>query len=130
MKQLFFIFCMAAIACCSSKTKLSKTVNQASTDKSIPVTGNLPACIDSLISVFKKEEPQNPPRKIISYTYQGKTVYYVTAPCCDFFTDLYNNDCVLMGHPDGGFTGRGDGGFPDFEKEKSNEKLVWEDKRK
>lgn len=34
-----------------------------------------------------------------------------------------------MGHPDGGITGRGDGKFPYFDKERTNEKLLWEDKR-
>ena len=83
-----------------------------------------------MIKGFEKEEKQNPPRKIYRYTYKGKTVYYVTPPCCDFYSDLYDSTCKLIGHPDGGFTGKGDRRMPDFHTSKSNEKLIWEDKRK
>ncbi|MBS1742291.1 MAG: hypothetical protein JST81_04590 [Bacteroidetes bacterium] len=79
---------------------------------------------------FAAEEKQNPPRKIIRYEYEGKTVYYVTPPCCDFFSDLYDSTCVLIGHPDGGFTGKGDGKLSDFNEKKKREVLVWEDRRK
>jgi hypothetical protein len=90
----------------------------------------IPACINRLIDQFKSEEKQNPPRSIYRYKYEGKTVYYVTAPCCDFFSDLYDSACNLMGHPDGGFTGNGDGSLPGFQEKKSEEKLVWKDSRK
>lgn len=130
MKHLLFIICIAAVSCCSTKTKTANEIVDKPIELPIPAVENSAACIIKLIEGFEKEEKQNPPRKIYSYTYRGKTVYYVTPPCCDFFSDLYNSDCVLMGHPDGGITGRGDGKFPDFEKTKSNEKLVWEDKRK
>ena len=83
-----------------------------------------------MIKKFSSEEKTNPPRKIYSYTYKGKKVYYVPGPCCDNFSDLYDSNCRLLGHPDGGFTGRGDGKFKDFAQEKKNEKLVWADKRK
>jgi hypothetical protein len=88
-----------------------------------------PACVQRLITGFKKDPVQNPPRSIYRYTYHGKTVYYVPAPCCDFFSDLYDSACTLIAHPDGGFTGRGDGKAPGFMKERSNEKLLWKDNR-
>ena len=90
----------------------------------------VPACIDKLISTYRSEEIKNPPRKVYSYTYMGKTVYYVPAICCDFFSDLYDNSCTLIAHPDGGITGKGDGRAADFMKARSNEKLIWEDTRK
>ena len=129
MKQLIFFFCIAAVSCCGSKkTAVSVTGNQPATD-GVAVPENLPSCLDQLIGRYRQEEKQNPPRKIYSYSYLGKTVYYVTAPCCDFFTDLFDSNCQLMGHPDGGITGRGDGKFPGFDKDRTNEKLLWEDKR-
>lgn len=91
---------------------------------------SIPACIGKLIADFTAAPIGNPPRKILSYTYQNRTVYYVEAQCCDMFSDLYDANCMLLGHPDGGITGRGDGGFTDFTKERTNEKLVWADKRK
>ena len=90
----------------------------------------LPVAIQQLIKQYTSEAKANPPRTIYSYTYKDKTVYYVTAPCCDFFTDLYDSKGKLIGHPDGGFTGRGDGNFADFSEKKKNEKMVWADKRK
>lgn len=83
-----------------------------------------------MIEQIKKEEVQNPPKKIYSYLYKGKTVYYVTAQCCDFFSDLYDEDCKLIAHPDGGITGKGDGRARDFVDTRRDEKLVWEDSRK
>ena len=89
-----------------------------------------PACVREMIEKFSSEEVTNPPRKIYKYNYNGKIVFYVPALCCDFFSDLYDMDCKLIGHPDGGYTGKGDGSFSDFNKVKKNEKLIWEDSRK
>lgn len=89
----------------------------------------LPYCLNKLVTKFRQEEVQNPPRKIYSYSYNGNIVYYVTPPCCDFFSDLYDKNCNLIAHPDGGITGRGDGRAKDFLNSRSNEKLVWEDSR-
>ena len=93
-------------------------------------TAPLPVAIQQLIKQYAAEEKANPPRTIYSYIYNGQTVYYVTAPCCDFFTDLYDSKGKLIAHPSGGFTGRGDGQLPDFDAKKTNEKIVWADKRK
>lgn len=102
--------------------------NESSNDKE-NIKG-LPSCMVKLIAKFKQEDVQNPPRKIFSYTYYGATVYYVSPPCCDFFSDLYDSNCKIIAHPDGGITGRGDGRAKDFVKLRTNEKLVWEDLRK
>lgn len=118
MKQLIWLlsFSLAVSSCSNSKN--SKTD-----------PASLPICIQDLIKKHQSEEIKNPPIKIYSYSYNGMTVYYETAPCCDMFSNLYNKECVLLGHPDGGITGRGDGKFPDFATIATNQKLVWEDKR-
>ena len=90
---------------------------------------SVPECLRAYVKRIMDDEVKNPPQKIFSYRYNGNTVYYVTAPCCDFFTDLLNSDCQLIGHPDGGITGKGDGKITDFHKNRSAEKLVWEDPR-
>ena len=110
----------------SAQSKPSKGEAPVASDTNGP---NVPSCIRVMIEKYEYEEKQTPPRKIYQYTYNGKRVYYVTAPCCDFFSDLYDSECALIGHPDGGITGRGDGSLPDFMKTRSNEKLIWEDKR-
>ncbi len=89
----------------------------------------LPKCVQALIVKFLEEGKQNPPRKIIRYQYKNKTVYYVPPICCDQYSDLYDANCNLMGHPDGGITGKGDGKFTDFSKMATNENVVWKDKR-
>jgi hypothetical protein len=128
MKNTLLLICIIVASCCGAK----KTNGTTSADTAV-ASGEMTdtaACIREMIAGFKNEEKQNPPRKIYSYTYKGQTVYYVTPPCCDFFSDLYDSKCKLIGHPDGGITGKGDGKFTDFEKTKTNEKLVWEDTRK
>ena len=89
----------------------------------------VPSCINNKVQSFKKEPKQNPPRSITQYIYKGNKVYYVTAPCCDQYSELYDSNCNLLGHPDGGYTGRGDGKLPDFKEEAKDEKLVWTDDR-
>ena len=123
MKNFILLVFIISSGCCSSP-KNATSVTIANTTTAVP------GCIQKLIHQFSEEEKQNPPRKIYSYLYKGAKVYYVIAPCCDNFNDLYDEYCTLLGHPDGGFTGRGDGKFPDFNEAKTNEKLIWEDKRK
>ncbi|HMJ47975.1 MAG TPA: hypothetical protein VK498_11645 [Ferruginibacter sp.] len=132
MKNILILLFIVITSCCSSKKNTQSTAvsDAARLDDNSTGENVLPACIKKLIAQFKSEEVQNPPRKIYRYLYNGNTVYYVTAPCCDFFTDLYDSKCNLIAHPDGGFTGKGDGRAADFIKTRTAEKLVWEDKRR
>ena len=81
------------------------------------------------IKTLKREAVWNPPAKIYSYTYQNRTVYFFPQRCCDFPSELYDENCTLLCLPDGGITGQGDGTCADFFSERSNEKLVWKDSR-
>jgi hypothetical protein len=85
----------------------------------------VPTCIKNKIDSFKLKEAHEKPQRVIEYVYKGKKVYYVVMPCCDFFNEVYDDKCNLLGAPDGGFTGKGDGKIPDFFEEAKNEKLVW-----
>ena len=136
MKSLFLVICILNISCSSTK----KTVQDANKNKDISsvVTDKraidktdpiLPGCIKKMIREFQQEEKQNPPRSIYRYTYKGEPVYYVPPICCDFFSDLYDNECKLIAHPDGGFTGKGDGRVVDFLQTRTDEKLIWKDER-
>ncbi len=78
---------------------------------------------------LENEPVANPPRSIIQYTFKGQTVFYLPPPCCDIFSDLFDADGNLLGHPDGGITGLGDGKLPDFLEERADEKLIWADDR-
>ena len=87
-----------------------------------------PTCVKALIGKRKAEPVTNPPGKLYSYTYASKKVYYVPPVCCDNFSDLYNDSCKIITHPDGGFTGRGVRKIKNFEEKNTNEKLLWQDK--
>ena len=95
-------------------------------------SSSLPENLDwlkNLITTFEKEPVGNPPQSIWEYEYKGKTVYYVPPQCCDQFSTLYDAIGNVIGAPDGGFTGRGDGKHADFSRERKNGKLIWKDSR-
>ena len=141
MIKLFFIPLAIMLSCSSTKT------NQSATSKDAVITEEpvlhqrdsvieidvanvpLPACIKNKIDSFKVKEAHERPQKVVEYMYKGKKVYYVVMPCCDFFNEVYDENCKMLGSPDGGFTGKGDGKLPDFFTEAKNEKLIWEPKK-
>jgi hypothetical protein len=88
-----------------------------------------PDCINEKISSILSEGVWNPPAKIYSYIYNGQTVYYIPARCCDIPSTLYDQNCKIICHPDGGFSGMGDGKCNDFFSSRSDGQLVWEDPR-
>lgn len=89
----------------------------------------IPGCIQQMIADYRNQPKQNPPASIYQYDFNGAKVYYVTAPCCDNFNTLYDSNCNVICHPDGGFTGKGDGKCPEFSTAKTNEVLIWKDDR-
>jgi hypothetical protein len=120
MQRILYVLIIAMFISCNCTQKGSKQHSTVS---------EIPTCVQKLIEQFRQEEKTNPPRQIYEYAYKGAVVYYVPAPCCDFYSDLYNSDCSMLGHPDGGFTGKGDGKYSDFEKLRTGEKLIWKDER-
>jgi hypothetical protein len=136
MKGMFFMIAVAIFYSCSAQKVVNvKRIEKDSLAAVIETSQDslvmtAPACIRDLIKKFEAEEKQNPARSVFRYTYKEKTVYYVPAICCDFFSDLYDDQCKLIAHPDGGFTGRGDGKADDFIDKKTGGKLIWKDPRK
>ena len=88
-----------------------------------------PRWLTARIAEVLAERKRNPITRILRYDYRGQTVYYISAPCCDQYSQVYDTKGTLVCQPDGGLTGKGDGQCPDFEKNKTNEKLVWQDPR-
>ena len=135
MKSMFLIISIVLLSCCTGrKSQHNQPVKDTSgsvvkNGTKLPADTLLSECVKKLIAEFKSEEKKNPSRSIYSYTYHGKIVYYVPPECCDFFSDLYDENCKLFAHPDGGFTGLGDGKAPDFISTRNNEKLLWKDER-
>ena len=139
MIKLFFIPLAVMLSCGSTKSNQSvgKTDSAVVTEQpgdlnqkdSVivlkDINAALPKCISNKIDSFKLKEAHEKPQRVIEYAYKGKKVYYVVMPCCDFFNEVYDEQCNFLGAPDGGFTGKGDGKIPDFFEAAKSEKLVW-----
>lgn len=109
-KAFIFLFGIFLLASCSSSKDLAKK--------------QLPSCLKTIIAGLSKE-PANTPQSVTQYEYEGKTVYYLKSACCDKFNIVYDKDCKILGYPDGGLTGRGDGRLPDFWKKATDGVLLW-----
>lgn len=117
---LLFVIILMFSTC---KSTMSAQDEKNNTSKNIPV------CIQQKIDDFKKQPIANPPISIYQYNYNRNIVYYITAPCCDRYTTLYDENCNIICHPSGGITGKGDGKCNDFFEKRSNEKIIWKDNR-
>ena len=71
--------------------------------------GGTPTWLANWIADLDAGKVEFPPVSITRYLWQGETVYYVVKACCGQFSDLLDADGELIGHPDGGIIGRGDG---------------------
>ena len=109
-----FVFIVLILFCsCSESTSLDQN----------------PEWVTKLILKYEREPVGNPLQSIWRYEYKNKIVYYVPAQCCDQFSSLFDKDGNLICAPDGGLSGRGNGGCSDFFTERKNEKLIWKDSR-
>lgn len=93
------------------------------------LSSDIPECIREKIEIFKSQPKGNPPRSITEYNYKKKRVFYIPSQCCDQYSDVFDDNCNLLGHPDGGFSGSGDGSLADFFTEAKDPKLIWKDNR-
>lgn len=116
---ILLVFPVLAASECGKKKK-SKT-----SDSSQPVKDSIPVCVRQMIDKATKEDPPNPPEQVDQYEYLGKTVFLVTAGCCDQYNTLYDDSCKVICAPSGGITGRGDRKCEDFSKTASHVKKVW-----
>jgi len=89
----------------------------------------LPMWLQVKIAQFNSGPISASPPYIYSYIYKDYFVYYIAAPCCDQFSDLYSHEGQLLCHPEGGITGAGDGNCNDFKQNRHSEKLIWKNSR-
>ena len=97
--------------------------------KSLTATSVIPDCLQEKIKKMSADISEGAPVSITQFTYHGQKVYYMIAPCCDKFNIVFDSVCTVLGYPDGGFAGRGDGKMPDFAKEAVEPKVIWEAKK-
>jgi hypothetical protein len=89
------------------------------------VKDSVPACVRRMIDEGNSKTPSNAPTQVSEYLYKGKKVYLTTAPCCDQYNGLYDDNCQHLCAPTGGITGKGDGKCPDFSTTAKFVRLVW-----
>jgi hypothetical protein len=89
---------------------------------------DLPSCLETKIKSMAESPSEGLPQSITRYHYKGRTVYYMVAPCCDKFNIVFDSACIILGYPDGGLTGKGDGKMPGFHNEATDGKVVWKKK--
>jgi hypothetical protein len=88
-----------------------------------------PNWVQDLVATYEKDPVGNPPQSIWQYEYKGQTVYFVPAQCCEQYSTLYDAGGEVICSPDGGFTGQVSEKCPDFNQERTDEKLIWMDAR-
>jgi hypothetical protein len=109
-----------------AQTPASKAPLKPDADRA---TAAVPIRLQTLIADTLAAAPTNPPTQIISYRYRGQSVYYRPPYCCDVQGVVFDADGAVMCHPDGGFTGKGDGRCADFVQARSDCAVVWRDPR-
>ncbi|HEX8460319.1 MAG TPA: hypothetical protein VF623_02770 [Segetibacter sp.] len=124
---LFYIFYTVLVFSCNSKIKPNES-NVAEV-KSTTKDSAVPSCIQYKIDSIKSQPVWNPPAEIHEYEYNGKRMFAMSAPCCDFFNTVFDENCNYICAPSGGFTGRGDGKCTDFFKVGKHVRLIWKDER-
>ena len=97
-----------------------------SANKKVQHIQETPACIGEKIKAMASDSNQGYPVSVTRYIYRQRTVYYMVSPCCDKFNIVYDSVCNILGYPDGGFSGKGDGKMPDFKNETNGEKVIWQ----
>ena len=88
----------------------------------------MPPCLNAKIKSMAVNPEEGLPQSVTSYIYNNKTVYYVVSPCCDKYNVVYDSLCNILGYPDGGYTGKGDGKMTGFKNAANNAQVVWEKK--
>jgi hypothetical protein len=115
-RQLVVLALLASAACASSPVVPDSDSSR-------------PAWLTALVRQSEQQPPANPPASIASYEYNGETVYFLPQRCCDVMSVLYRADGSIVCHPNGGFSGTGDGRCADFFAARRNERIVWRDTR-
>jgi hypothetical protein len=112
-----------ALAACANPEKVAAADAAPATPSAIAGTGGdplpaahaapgLPGWLAALVADYDAQPARTAAEAVFELPYRGATAYLVTAACCDQFNPLYDARGVVICHPSGGFTGRGDGKCP------------------
>ncbi len=123
MKYILIFTCFFMLSCAHSK-------NVVKEEKESLVKDAMPECLTNVIKEMSANPAEGAPLSVTRYDYKRKQVYYFASACCDRYNIVYDSACHILGYPDGGFTGRGDGKMTDFKNEATNATLVWQPEQK
>ncbi len=123
MKLITTILFISLIISCSANRKI-KTVNETPPADEILTENIMPACLQKIINTIAVET-NGSPQSVTQYLFKQQKVYYMVSPCCDKYNVVYDSACNVLGYPDGGYTGKGDGKMNDFADEATDKKIVW-----
>lgn len=121
VKSIFSLAAVCLLFACGGSRPAKKT--DAASNKNAE---SIPVCLQDKIRIMADEPGEGSPLYVAQYQYKKQTVYYLASPCCDKYNVVYDSSCHVLGYPDGGFTGRGDGKMSDFSAEATNKKIIWE----
>ncbi|MEO6819834.1 MAG: hypothetical protein ABI266_03345 [Ginsengibacter sp.] len=96
-----------------------------SNSKVATAQSEVPSCLLTKIQQMTADQSQGEPLYVTMFNYKGNKVYYVAAACCDKYNMVFDKNCKLLGYPDGGLMGKGDGSLPNFRQEATNGKAIW-----
>jgi hypothetical protein len=105
------------LAGCAARVERGETAPVAPQDLSdrasaapstrVEVAG-VPEWLRIRLADYDAQADRSAPRAVYAVTYAGAPAYYVQAGCCDQLDPLIDAHGVLICHPTGGYTGRGD----------------------
>ncbi|MDO8458185.1 MAG: hypothetical protein Q7T07_14885 [Burkholderiaceae bacterium] len=111
-----------SLSACAQKAESDTAAAKPQLNTSIP-------WLQAKIWEFQSQPVANPPRTVSSTVYEGKTVYYISAACCDIPSQLFDEDGKLICYPSGGIAGGGDGRCKSFILDNPPRTPVWQDTR-
>lgn len=114
--SILFFFLFLFISCNSPRSVVNNLED----------SNELPDCLRKVIQIMSEDLYEGTPQSVTQFNYRGQKVYYLVASCCDKFNIVYDSTCTVLGFPDGGITGKGDGKMLNFEKEATDGKVIWE----
>ncbi len=85
-----------------------------------------PPCVNEGIDRILAQNPENPRAQVHRYNYEGKTLFYVPAPCCDIAGVVYDKQCGTFCNTAVYLAAST---CEDFFREATNKTLIWEDPR-
>jgi hypothetical protein len=85
----------------------------------------LPPWLAAMVADFDTQPAHTAPSTVHALPYLGGTAYLVSTSCCDQYDPLYDALGVVICHPTGGYTGRGDGKCPTPLPPAADRREVW-----